>query len=168
MHCAKNGCLLSMLTLSHSFASSYWSKQVAELKIPVCFQFLAVTVLVHRVFFLYPSCSVCIASRLRQNVCSSPQHPVGYEVNPASHSVGASGYLPGGNVASAWSWPLTSMWRRGLEYMVLYAYSSICLQGMVLKIRHSDSLVCSAMHLHAFLTSTGTTQVWRYVWATGT
>lgn len=159
-----------MLTLSHSFASSHWSKQVAELKTPVCFLFLAVTLLVHRVFFLYPIhvSSVCIASRLRQNVRSSPQHPVASEANPAFHSVGAWGYLPGGNVASAWSWPLTSMWHRGLECMVLYAYSSICLQGMVLKIRHSDNPVCSAMHLHAFLTSTGTAQVWRYVWVTGT
>jgi len=34
-----------------------------------------------------------------------------------------SGLFPGGKAARAWSWPLTSIYRRGKEWAELYIYS---------------------------------------------
>jgi hypothetical protein len=41
----------------------------------------------------------------------------------ASYQMGTSGSFPGGKVAGAWSWPLTSIWCRGQEWAELYLYS---------------------------------------------
>jgi hypothetical protein len=42
------------------------------------------------------------------------------------------GLFPGGKVADAWSWPLTSNYCRGQEYVDLYIHSSIRLHGVVI------------------------------------
>jgi hypothetical protein len=42
------------------------------------------------------------------------------------------GSFPGGKVAVAWSWPLTSNYCRGQENVDLYMHSLICLHGVVL------------------------------------
>jgi len=36
-------------------------------------------------------------------------HQNGSGANPASHPMGTGGSFPGGKVAGAWSWPLTSI-----------------------------------------------------------
>jgi hypothetical protein len=46
----------------------------------------------------------------------------------------------GGKAAGAWSWPLTSIYCRGQEYVELYIYSPIRLHGVVLSYKkHKDN-----------------------------
>jgi hypothetical protein len=49
----------------------------------------------------------------------------GSGAHPASYAVGTRGSFSGGKAAEPWSWPLTSIWYRGQEYVELYLHSPI-------------------------------------------
>jgi hypothetical protein len=46
----------------------------------------------------------------------------GSGVRPASHLMDIRGSFPGGKAAGAWSWPLTSIYCRGQEWVDLYLH----------------------------------------------
>jgi hypothetical protein len=56
----------------------------------------------------------------------------GSEAHPASYTMGTGGSFHGGKPTGAWSWPLTSIWCRGQEWVELYLHSPVRLNGVVL------------------------------------
>jgi len=56
----------------------------------------------------------------------------GWEVHPASYSMGTRGSFPGVKLSGPWSWPLTTIQCRSQECVVLYLHFPIHLHGMVL------------------------------------
>jgi hypothetical protein len=72
----------------------------------------------------------------RQGAGNFPVHhrvQTGSGAHPASYLVGTRGSFPGDKAAGAWSWPLTSIYCRGQEWVEVYLQIAIRLHDVVLR-----------------------------------
>jgi hypothetical protein len=69
----------------------------------------------------------------------------GSQAHPSSYTMGSGGSFLGDEASGAWSWPLTSVWCRGQEYVELHLYTPNTSSWRGTQLKHRDNFTLSLM-----------------------